>query len=65
MLDKRARLRTVVQNLGLAFVNAAAPVHVTFLSLLAPSKLTTPPARGNEIEPRLSPIALLRNQPRI
>ena len=33
MLDERARLRPFIENLGLAFVNAAAPVHVSFLSL--------------------------------
>jgi hypothetical protein len=33
MLDERAGLRTFIENLGLAFIDAAAPVHVTFLSL--------------------------------
>jgi hypothetical protein len=35
VLDEGTRLRTFIENFGLAFVNAAAPVHVTFLSLLA------------------------------
>ena len=33
VLDERTRLRAFIQNLGLAFVDAAAPVHVTFLSM--------------------------------
>jgi hypothetical protein len=56
VLDERTLLRAFVQNLGLAFVDTAAPVHVTFLSLLRPSELTAPPARGKQ-NARTAPLA--------
>jgi hypothetical protein len=56
VLDKRARLRTFIENLGLAFVNAAAPVHVTFLSLLA-SVETDSTTSARKRNARTAPVA--------
>ena len=63
VLHERARLRAFIENLGLAFVYAATPVHVTFLSILEPvgADNTTDRAERKCPVPRLSPIALLRN----
>src|SRR5262249_16481480 len=68
MLDEGAGLWPFVQNLGLAFVNAAAPVHATFLLSDGLDEADNPPMRGASSQetalPRFSQFALRRNQPK-
>ena len=49
MLDERAGLGTFIENLGLAFVDAATPVHGYVPSLRVCLEPTTPTARAGGI----------------